>query len=155
MGLLVEALHKSNIVQERNSTEVMTSLCCSMYNSDCMRRVCGKCKDKVLDFKEFRNDRELVYYPWTRQNKLYITTNKKKTEISITAKSATNVTPIQAIQKLDQDLPDILNQNIEIKRLKERLRFDETILHIDFSSNYAIKFAKEVQALHFGAVEAK
>ncbi|CAH0398775.1 unnamed protein product [Chilo suppressalis] len=157
MDLLVEALHKANIIKEKNSIEMMASLCCSVYNSDCLRRICTICKEKVLDYKEFRNDRELKYYSWTRQNKQYVTIDKKKREISIIAKSATHVTPIRAIQKLDEDLPyfflhcnNILNQFNEIKKLKERLRIHETILHIDFLENYAIKFAKEVQALHFG-----
>lgn len=157
MDLLGAALHKANIIHEKNSIEMIASLCCSMYNSECLRRICSICKEKVLDYKEFSNDRELEYYSWTRQNKQYVTTEKKKREISITAKSATKVTPIEAIQKLDKDLPDffrhcynILNQFNEIKKLKERLAIHETILHIDFSENYAIKFATEVQALHFG-----
>lgn len=45
--------------------------------------------------------------------------------------------------------------NIEVqyttmKNLKENLTASEAVIHVDFSENYALKYAEEVQSFHFG-----
>ncbi|CAF4947360.1 unnamed protein product [Pieris macdunnoughi] len=45
---------------------------------------------------------------------------------------------------------NIVNQYITIKKLKESLKSDESLIHMDFSENYAYKYAEEVQSMHFG-----
>ncbi|CAH2100821.1 unnamed protein product [Euphydryas editha] len=41
-------------------------------------------------------------------------------------------------------------QHNAIKTLKNNLSVQEAFLHVDFSENYSLKFAEEVQAFHFG-----
>lgn len=36
------------------------------------------------------------------------------------------------------------------RQLRENLRNDECLLHVDFSENYSCKYSHEVQAVHFG-----
>lgn len=44
----------------------------------------------------------------------------------------------------------IRNQYSSMKLLKVKMLSNEVILHIDFSKNYACKYAEEIQAFHFG-----
>ena len=43
-----------------------------------------------------------------------------------------------------------LHQAKECRALKESLREDEIVLHVDFSENFSCKLNSEVQAFHFG-----
>ena len=44
----------------------------------------------------------------------------------------------------------IRHQFSEIRGVKENLKQDELLIHIDFSENYSCKRGEEVQAAHFG-----
>ncbi|GBL78900.1 hypothetical protein AVEN_48877-1 [Araneus ventricosus] len=44
----------------------------------------------------------------------------------------------------------IKHQYRSIKFIKENLRIDKILLHMDFSENYSCKYTQEVQSLHFG-----
>lgn len=44
----------------------------------------------------------------------------------------------------------VIGQYKAIKGLKENLNIYEAVVHVDFSENYSLKFAEEVQSFHFG-----
>ncbi|KAJ2944203.1 hypothetical protein O0L34_g18180 [Tuta absoluta] len=44
----------------------------------------------------------------------------------------------------------MIGQYKAIKELKENLNIQEALVHIDFSENYSLKYAEEVQPFHFG-----
>lgn len=45
---------------------------------------------------------------------------------------------------------NIKHQYCNIKSLKENLKEDESIIHMDFSENYNLKHSEEIQSFHFG-----
>lgn len=53
-------------------------------------------------------------------------------------------------QKLGKHVYNIRHQYAALRGLKENLREDEVILHIDFAENFQCKYNSEVQAVHFG-----
>lgn len=64
----------------------------------------------------------------------------------------------QLIKELNDQLPEFLkhiynipSQYKSIKLLKENLKKDECLIHMDFSENYSCKYSMEVQSMHFGA----
>lgn len=46
---------------------------------------------------------------------------------------------------------NIVVQFTAVKSLKEHLKKDEVLIHVDFSENYSLKYHEEVQGFHFGA----
>nr|CAI5839685.1 unnamed protein product [Callosobruchus analis] len=44
----------------------------------------------------------------------------------------------------------VLHQHHSISELKKKLKANEIIVHCDFSENYSMKYAEEIQAFHFG-----
>ncbi|XP_026735951.1 uncharacterized protein LOC113499619 isoform X1 [Trichoplusia ni] len=152
MDLLICSLRKYKIIDVKNYQDMLRVLCCDKYNTKCVGRHCEACKNRVISYKEFNNDEEIVYHEWSRDKKKVGTK-----EINIVKKFTRKIKPRDLIFKLENSLPkfflhtvNILNQYQAITLLKQSLSYDETILHMDFSENYSYKFAAEVQSLHFG-----
>lgn len=157
MDLVVQCLQKADIIKEKNFEQVLESLCCSQYNDNCLKRQCESCKDNVLCYKEFFNDQSLTLYQWVRRKETIKTKKGVKTQY-VTVKKATDVTPLQAIKVLNDQLPQFYKHSYNInvqynttKRKKELLTVNEAYIHIDFSENFGLKYGKEVQSFHFGS----
>ena len=149
-------LHKANIIKETNFEQILQSLCCSRYNDQCLKRDCPLCKDNVLSYNEFSNDQSLTLYQWVRCKETVKTKKGMKTQY-ITTKKATDMTPLQVIEKLDYQLPNFFKHafiiNVQyntMRHKKNNLIVTEAFIHIDFSENFGLKYGKEVQSLHFG-----
>lgn len=54
------------------------------------------------------------------------------------------------LEELAGHLYNWIHQFRQLRNLKENLKNNEMILHIDFSENYACKLNTEIQAFHFG-----
>ncbi|KAH9642819.1 hypothetical protein HF086_012313 [Spodoptera exigua] len=159
IDLAVQCLQKADIIRETNFEQLLESLCCSRYNDNCLKRECASCKDKVLSYKEFSNDQSLTLYHWVRCKETVKTKKGMKTQY-VTMKKATEVTPLEAINTLDNLLPTFYKHSYNInvqhnttKQKKGNLIVSEAFIHIDFSENFGLKilkYGKEVQSLHFG-----
>lgn len=53
-------------------------------------------------------------------------------------------------EKLGRHVYNIRHQYAAIRSLKDSLKEDELVLHIDFAENFQCKYSSEVQAVHFG-----
>lgn len=151
---LIQALHKKKIIKNNNSNDLINSICCS--KTECLLERCNLCKNKVVDYQEFDNDDLLSFKKWENSISTYVTKGVQKTK-KIIAKTKVTTTPKQAIEVLESIIPLFLKhegtrrwQFTAVKDLKEHLKDNEAIIHIDFSENYALKYESEVQAFHFG-----
>lgn len=156
MRLLIESLKRRNIISESNCTDVVKSLTCDYDSVDCLKRKCRACANKILNFKEFDDSQPITYWRWQKKTNVYLKEGTEKKSL-ITEKVKIQVSPRAAINELDkmmgpflQHCANITNQYAALKNAKERLTYEECILHCDFSENYATKLADEVQSLHFG-----
>lgn len=157
MELLVSALNKASIINEKKPEDIITTLCCDSYNTDCLKRICQICATRYVMYKEFNNETVLTIFQWNRVKKEIVLENgAKKTQI-VTEKQKIVMKPLEATSKLEAELPKymdhiykIVNQYKAIKALKNNLNIHEAIVHVDFSENYNLKFAEEVQSFHFG-----
>ncbi|XP_046972969.1 uncharacterized protein LOC124539689 [Vanessa cardui] len=156
IDLKLESLFKVGIIREKNHHELLESLCCSRYAEKCLKRECGLCKRKNIQFNEFSNDAEIVFYKWIRSREL-ISTKKGPKTITITKKDEIKAKPLEVINELGTDMKSffehcylIYTQYSELKELKNSLTVNSAVIHVDFSENYRMKAASEVQSLHFG-----
>jgi len=74
-----------------------------------------------------------------------------------TSKKENSCTLRQLLEKFFEELTGyaehkkmIKHQDENIKTLKENLKSDEILLHVDFSENYNTKYREEIQSFHFG-----
>ncbi|CAH2096342.1 unnamed protein product [Euphydryas editha] len=144
-------------IGEKNSDELVSHLCCEARNTKCLLRECIACKDKVLNYKEFSNDSNLTYFKWKKITKEVLTKKGIKKKQVFTVKDPITTQPLTAIRELETLINPFLSHvnNIEVqyttmKNLKLNLTISEAVIHVDFSENYALKYADEVQSFHFG-----
>lgn len=74
-----------------------------------------------------------------------------------TVKETVTMTALEAINLFEKEFPKFLfhegiisHQFRALRFLKKRLSEEEILIHLDFSENYSLKYASEVQSFHFG-----
>lgn len=97
------------------------------------------------------------FFKWQKTIRELVLKNGSKKQQQVTQKIKKMISISAAINKLEADLIPFLNhvykivlQYNTIKTLKQNLTLQEACLHVDFSENYSLKFAAEVQSFHFG-----
>lgn len=162
MKLLISALNRNNIIQQKNWYEVLSQICCTTDSTQCLKRECSECKTQKLMFSltEEQKTKEVLYQQWkTRKEKRISAKTKKEITVQRTVKETLEATSYELVCKINQEyLPtflhhtlNIVHQSSEIKKLKRTLKKTELFLQIDFSENYLCKYACEPQSVHFGA----
>lgn len=48
MDLIVQGMYQRKIVSVKTSQDLLTLLCCDVYNENCLHRTCSACKNKVV-----------------------------------------------------------------------------------------------------------
>lgn len=156
MKLLIESMKRNRLIKENTISDVLSSLCCSKDNIDCLQRICSSCKNRHIDYQEFNNEVNIAYWGWEKNKSIYVKNNVEKSAIKV-EKVRRWVKPLDLIKKFEDSLKPFLkhcvnnkNQNQAFKTLKENMTTEDCIIQIDFSENYNAKYGSEIQSLHFG-----
>ncbi|KAF9412444.1 hypothetical protein HW555_009047 [Spodoptera exigua] len=156
MKLLIESMKRNRLIKENTISDVLSSLCCSKENIDCLQRICSSCKNRHIDYQEFNNEVNIAYWGWEKNKSIYVKNNVEKSAIKV-EKVRRWVKPLDLIKKFEDSLKPFLkhcvnnkNQNQAFKTLKENMTTEDCIIQIDFSENYNAKYGSEIQSLHFG-----
>ena len=148
---LAAALHKAGIVDKSTPKGIAENICCDTGNISCLRRQCNACKDLTIPY--FINEnKEITYSKWiTVSSQVNGKTVKNVTKTTVAARSH------EAVDSFDKDFlaylfheSIVIHQFRKIKELKIRLDEKEVLIHCDFSENYSMKYANEIQSFHFG-----
>lgn len=154
---VVAALYHKKIVNCQNSNELVKQVTCTNVQTDCLLGRCEECKNNVIQYGEFHGDMDVTYNEWSTQEEKYKDKNGQIKKSKHTVKLKQKMSAYKLVSMLDEILVKykthqaiIRNQYSSIRYLKVSLRTDEVILHMDFSENYSLKYANEVQSFHFG-----
>nr|CAH7730600.1 unnamed protein product [Callosobruchus chinensis] len=158
MDLIVQSLYVNNVVFGKTPNDIIKDICCSTYAEDCLLRKCNKCKDAIPHFKEFNDSDLLQYLQWIYLKQNYFDKKTKTVkQCRKIAKQPKEVRAAELVTILMEKLPTFLNhegrilhQHHAILELKKVLKANEIIIHCDFSENYSLKYAEEIQSFHFG-----
>ena len=161
MHFMIEHICKNvNVLESPYPDTVMKELMCTEPSDACYYRKCRLCKDKEITFNlgELNGMEDTSYYSWDRKQEEY--SDGKTTKIVkrwVKGKKNCKVHELVDLV-ISKELPkymchvgNVRVQYREIRKLREELRSDEALVHIDFSENYNCKYASEIQAVHFGA----
>lgn len=157
MELLISAMNKQSILKEKNSEQVISKLCCDSRNIDCLQRICNTCRSNRLEYNLKNDDSNtFTYFQWVKISK-NITKNGIQKKQKITVKKNININCKEAIVKIEKEIIPFLEHTYKmvgqyhtIKDIKNNITIQEALVHIDFSENYSLKYAEEVQSFHFG-----
>ena len=170
---MVEGAHQAELINATNNRELVNSMCCPEKTDECISRKCDACCRKGVEYKDYDPTSIVSYHQWERDTvSAKPKTNKggdaslpnadgEGKKFSITVKKKLQKSAIDVVTDLDESVKDymahksrIVHQYKTLKHLKENVTENDLCIHVDFSENYACKYATETQAVHFGASRA-
>ncbi|CAH1118147.1 unnamed protein product [Phaedon cochleariae] len=158
ISLIVQSLKSHKIINESTINEVIKTLCCGDSPQEkCLERSCSLCIDRVPHFNDFDEHGVISYQTWAiKKEEVFIKGQKKV--CSKTVKESITCSKIEVVnilktslKKFMQHVCNINHQYKALDYIRKNLSDTEVMLHMDFSENYVLKYASEVQASHFGA----
>lgn len=156
MDLLITSLKRNRIIKENTTTEILSSICCDIFKVECLQRTCPICRNRHLNYQEFDNSKDVVYWAWKKIKKNYKKNGVDKIAINV-EKVRITVKPLQLINIFEDNLKPFLthcsnirNQSQAFKHYKQNMTEKDCVVHIDFSENYSTKYGSEIQSVHFG-----
>lgn len=155
--LLVSALHRYKIIEPKDPTNLLKTICCDVYNTDCLFRDCINCGKKCVTFLDHDNSIEFYYWTWNSKTEKIVQNGNEKM-IRLVKKEKILTTPSEAINRCQETIENYMKhcgrmvvQQNAIKKIKDQLKKDEVVMHIDYSENYKCAYSREIQSAHFGA----
>lgn len=158
MEFLADCLNRIGVLAQKSLTHCKEIFCCTPQTEECLLRKCVDCPHPDLTSKLPSDCAMIRYFKWVYlKEKITIQKTGKEKVITKVAKTPIVQTPNKALDEFLSSLEQFLmhqgrikHQYCHIKSLKKSLKEDECIVHMDFSENYNLKHAEEVQAFHFG-----
>jgi len=142
--LKCDKLYQLKCLGVKNAECLLPQLCCSTEDRKCMGRKCDYCRDSVIQYKaDGAPDGNLTFW-WEWATELSSYDKNGVTKISRIMKKQLKHGTVEDLKKLmEQDVKNVLcphvynirHQFSAYKTLKNSLRSQEAVLHIDFSEN--------------------
>lgn len=151
---MADKLFSLGILTSKNLEEMADATVCDMTKKECAYGQCKECKMTTCSLFRSPQNKEINLTQWSlekisHENGCDSSTVTIKKEIAITEDEL--VTQFQ--DRLFNFRGHIFNirwQYSMYRKLRENLGPNECLIHVDFSENYSCKYAKEIQAVHFG-----
>lgn len=157
MELLTSSLFKANIIGHSQPSDLVNLVCCDSQNPSCLQRTCTNCKDLMVPYLLFDGSSEVCFRRWVNKMETYKNKNGVEKQTKHTVKETVTMTALEAIDLFEKEFPKFLfhegiisHQFRALRFLKKRLNEEEILIHMDYSENYSLKYASEVQSFHFG-----
>ncbi|KAF9423866.1 hypothetical protein HW555_000924, partial [Spodoptera exigua] len=145
-----------DLQKQNTTTEILSSICCDIFKVECLQRTCPVCKNRHLNYQEFDNSKDVIYWNWKKIKKNYKKNGVDKIAVNV-EKVKITVKPLQLIKIFENNLKPFLthcsnirNQSQAFKHYKQNMTEKDCVVHIDFSDNYSSKYGSEIQSMHFG-----
>ncbi|KAF6202366.1 hypothetical protein GE061_004765 [Apolygus lucorum] len=155
ISLMVSGLHRFDIIRFKKASDVLKTICCDDNSLACLERNCSNCQNLVIPYEPFEEG-EVCYDEWTTNNVEITKGNAKKT-VKHVIKATVKYSAMKSVDLFEEKMKDYMHhQAIKIHQsrvfrdLKARLSENEVVIHCDFSENYAMKYGREIQSVHFG-----
>lgn len=159
-SFLFQKCKQYKAIQYVNLNDLLNTICCDITKKACMYRECPVCKSKNISFNQNCDvplDSSIFHYEWKTLQEERIK-NGQMRAVKVTKKVKVQCT-IQTLQnKLSSQLLLFMKHKFRIhnqckfsKYVRNNLNDDEVFLVVDFSENYQLKYASEIQSRHFGA----
>lgn len=158
MALLIQALHRIEALTQCSSFEVIKVFCCQEKTVNCLLRECSGCKENKITYIPGDITKPGHFLKWGRVKDSFFDKKTGKTKYVVKiVKQKYRRSLSEIIKEFEGSIMTFLkhkgkslHQHIQISSKKAALKQNEVMIHMDFSENYALKYAEETQAFHFG-----
>ena len=161
--LKVRALHRLGELCTQDPSVLLSEIRCSVSSQSCMYNECKLCCTKRVLFTGCATDtEEVTWFQWISRRDERVARQADGSDKIYNVRIVVKDRMVGTVESLKDSLHDDLqlysvhvynigHQYKQLNYLREQLKVNECALLIDFSENYATKYAKEVQSMHFGA----
>ena len=159
LSLKINTAYKEGLVQTKDLNVLTKTIVCDDTNKICMYRECNQCKDNKIPIAVINETdlfKQTTWHAWKTKRE-QIDENKSSKIVTKIVKQQEQGTRQILVNEINEEMQracrhifNIRNQYKTLQYLRRNLTHEEIIAHIDFSENYACKYAHEIQAMHFG-----
>ena len=153
------------LIETEDLDMLAAKVACDVGNKTCMYGECTICKNAQLPIRYTDGvtaQDEIWWWEWNskaeEREKKGDKDNQDKYTVHFTIKEKVVGSVDHLVNEFCKDLPkykkhtyNIKHQYRKYREIRENLKEDEVLLHIDFAENYAGKYANEIQSVHFGS----
>lgn len=152
-------LKKKQLLNSDNLRSLVSQAACSTSDKMCMYGNCRKCKDVRIIQAEKKIDlnEDAKWFQWVTKKETRMVKSEEK-EITLTQKDEIQGKVGDLIDEFHSQLErfkihsfNIENQLKHYRWLKENMKMNEVMVHVDFAENYDCKLNREIQSMHFRA----
>ncbi|KAF9405878.1 hypothetical protein HW555_013557, partial [Spodoptera exigua] len=104
-----------DLQKQNTTTEILSSICCDIFKVECLQRTCPVCKNRHLNYQEFDNSKDVIYWNWKKIKKNYKKNGVDKIAVNV-EKVKITVKPLQLIKIFENNLKPFLTHCKEIKQ---------------------------------------
>ncbi|XP_010783826.1 uncharacterized protein isoform X2 [Notothenia coriiceps] len=152
LRLLIDTLSQRGILPSKSLSDLLSSITCNTENLKCMERTCTECCFDECQLATHNLDDRARWEHWAKEDVVVGDKTYKNW-----VKKTENGTVKGLVEEFQKQLEGIaihqfkwLHQAKKFRHLKEHLKENQMVLHVDFSENYACKLNTEIQSFHFG-----
>ena len=158
-SLLCERMRSLGLINTVSSHALVETIVCTSSRK-CLLGKCVDCVGKKVDVaKPNLTNNFTWYYEWVKESKniMLKTTNKEKiVQEYVKRKHVVEISVLE--EKFHHQLrhvimphhAKVINQYKAISKATDSVNLHTAVIRVDFSENYACKWAKEIQSVHFG-----
>lgn len=164
--LKINKLFDEKVITHKDVNKFIADITCDVKNRLCMYRTCQDCKEKKIKTRpegEINYGKIIEWRLWRsklieKERKIGTRQELTTTKHNVTVKETETTTISTLVDELQTDIQrlarhqfNITHQYVKLRNLKDSLKSNELVLHMDFSENYICKYTEEIQSVHFGA----
>lgn len=153
---LLDKLALIKILPSKKTLDFIASMTCDPMNKSCMYRECPKCQNKAVNIQG--HDEACAYYRWETKAITRPGAKGAMYTVKLTTKNKIDTTVAGLINEVNCQLPNFFkhsyntgHQHKVFSKIQQNLEIGQIFCIVDFSQNYACKYSKEIQSVHFGA----
>lgn len=152
MRLLIDSVTKRGLISTKSLSTLLSSIVCNTEEERCMHRQCPECCFDEVQLGDHSPTDTATWEQWEKEDVLV----GEKTYKNWVKKSKRGTLGElhdlfqRGLEEIASHQFNWLHQVQQFRHIKENLKNNEMVLHIDFSENYACKLYTEIQSFHFG-----
>lgn len=161
MQFMIDTLGSIGVLKHDGLNDLISSLVCDSMSKNCMYGDCEDCSTNKIDYGDFDLTKKTSWFAWVLKEHEYGEGDKKKkTKRMMKIKKEGTVEDLIAtlnadMKKFKIHVFNFYYQYKQYRMCADNLKYNEALIHIDFSENFVCKHNKEIQAMHFGAAKVQ
>lgn len=158
LQFMANALYVQGLSATKHIEEMVDATMCDAKSKVCAYGECKDCFSTTHTLLRPPNNTEIAFTKWSLEENEKLNDGEvsgKKSTITVKTTVMTTEDALagefhDGLLRFRRHVFNIRWQYRAYRQLRENLRNDECLLHVDFSENYSCKYSQEVQAVHFG-----